>query len=145
MPDATPSALLRLFIALPVPAKKREVIARAQGQLKRAAPPGLIRWTRAEQFHLTLKFLGDIPATQVEALKVAVDEVCAGFSPMILSAGGIGFFPDERKPRVLWAGAADAGEQLAEVHRRIHAAVRPFAPADRSERFAAHITLGRFN
>jgi 2'-5' RNA ligase len=45
---------------------------------------------------------------------------------------------------VLWAGASDEGDRLPELHRRIHAAVLPFAPADDSERFSSHITLGRF-
>jgi 2'-5' RNA ligase len=135
---------LRLFIALPVPAEVRDNIARAQSQLRRAAPSGALRWTRPEQFHLTLKFLGDIPSAQLDALKQSMAEVCAGFSVFPLAAAGIGFFPHAQKQRVLWAGAADETGQLAELQRRMHAAVLPFAPADRSERFSGHITLGRF-
>jgi 2'-5' RNA ligase len=137
-------AFLRLFIALPVPADVRDNIARAQSQLRRAAPLGLIRWTRPEQFHLTLKFLGDIPSTQLDALKLSMGKVCSEFPAIPLAAVGIGFFPHAQKPRVLWVGATDAAGWLEELHRRMHAAVLPFAPADRSERFSGHITLGRF-
>ena len=144
MPDENPPAFLRLFIALAVPEVVRGEIARAQGQLRRVAPPGAIGWTRPEQFHLTLKFLGDIPSTQLDALKQAIAGACAGFSVMSLTAAGIGFFPHTKKPRVIWAGASDAARQLAELQRRLHMAVLPFAPADRSERFSAHVTLGRF-
>jgi 2'-5' RNA ligase len=144
MPDEIESAFLRLFIALPVPEGVRGEIERAQGQLKRSAPPGSIRWTRAEQFHLTLKFLGDFPSAQLEAMKKSVTDACAGFAPIQLTAHGIGFFPNEKKPRVLWAGAIDDSDRLAELFRRIHEAVMPFAPADSSERFSGHITLGRF-
>lgn len=142
--DENQPAFLRLFIALPVPAEVREEIGRAQGRLRREAPRGAVRWTRPEQFHVTLKFLGDFPSAQLEALKQAVSGACAGVAPMALAARGIGFFPNASKPRVLWAGASDSEGRLAELHRRIHAAVLPFAPADSSERFSSHITLGRF-
>jgi RNA 2',3'-cyclic 3'-phosphodiesterase len=139
-----PSAFLRLFIAIPVPLDVREEIGRAQGQLRRHSPPGAIRWTRPEQFHVTLKFLGDVPTAQVAALESLVSRACAGFPALQLSAHGIGFFPNEQRPRVIWAGADDHDGQLAELHRRIEPAVRPFALSAKPERFASHITLGRF-
>ncbi len=139
-----PAAFLRLFIALAVPPDVRQEIGRAQGQLRRNSPPGAIRWTRPEQFHVTLKFLGDVPSAQVAALEAAVAKVCVGFKVMKLSAHGIGFFPGAQPPRVLWAGVDDLSGQLAELHWQMDAAVRPFAPAERLERFTGHITLGRF-
>ncbi len=135
---------MRLFIALPVPAEVRREIGRAQDQLRRCAPPGAVRWAQPDQFHITLKFLGDMPANQLEALKQTVSEVCAGFPVMHLSADGIGFFPSVRKPRVIWSGANDNSGLMAVLHRQIHEAVRPFAPADNSEKFVGHVTLGRF-
>jgi 2'-5' RNA ligase len=142
--DHSSSAFLRLFIALAVPPDVRGEIGRAQGQLRRNAPPGAIRWTRPEQFHVTLKYLGDVPAAQVEALGKSVSEVCAGCPSLRLSASGIGFFPGAQKPRVIWVGADDASGQLAELHRQMEEAVRPFAPAEKPGKFAGHITLGRF-
>jgi 2'-5' RNA ligase len=141
---ANPAAFLRLFIAIAVPPDVRQEIGRAQGQLRRNSPPGAVRWTRPDQFHVTLKFLGDVPAGQVEALKKSVSAVCAGFAAMQLSARGIGFFPNVQKPRVIWAGADDDSGQLAELFRQMDEAVRPFAPAEKPGKFAGHITLGRF-
>ena len=134
----------RLFIALAVPPELRREIQRAQGQLQRHSPPGVIRWTPPEQFHVTLKFLGDVPAEQVEALKASVSAACTGFPALKLSAHGIGFFPSAHKPRVIWAGAEDESGQLACLHQRTDEAVRPFSPADKTARFTGHITLGRF-
>ena len=122
----------------------RQEIARAQSQLRRHAPPGAIRWTRPEQFHVTLKFLGDVPAAQVAALKESVSKVCTGFPALPLAAHGIGFFPGAQKPRVIWAGANDDSGQLAELFRQLDEALRPFAPAEKPQRFTGHITLGRF-
>jgi 2'-5' RNA ligase len=142
--DEPTPAFLRLFIALAIPRNVQQEIGRVQSQLQRSSPRGAIRWTRPEQFHVTLKFLGDVPATQVEALKVSVSRVCAGLPAIQLSAHGIGFFPNIQRPRVVWAGAGDDEGQLAELHRQLDEAARPFAPAEKPERFTGHVTLGRF-
>jgi len=144
MTEEIPTAFLRLFIAITVPSDVREAIERAQSQLKRHSPPGMIRWTPPDRFHTTLKFLGDVPATQVPDLKEAVTKVCAGFPVLQLSARGVGFFPSLQKPLVIWVGTHDESEQLEEMHRRIDEAVRPFAAADKPDKFTGHITLGRF-
>lgn len=133
-----------MFVAIPVPADVRQEIARAQGRLRRYAPPGAIRWTRPEQFHITLKFLGDVPAEQVGRLQESTAPICSGSPALPLSAHGVGFFPNIRRPRVLWAGASDINGRLLELYRQLDAALRWLAPADRTEKFTSHITLGRF-
>lgn len=138
------SAFLRLFIAIAVPPEVRKEIERAQGRLRRCAPTGVIRWTRPEQFHVTLKFLGDVPAEQLPELEKSVSSICASFPALQLAAHGIGFFPGRHKPRVIWTGAADEAGRLAELHRQIDEAMRPFAPPEKPGKFAGHITLGRF-
>jgi 2'-5' RNA ligase len=143
-PGAGVSGFLRLFIALEVPAEVCGEMARAQGQLRRNALPGAIRWTRPEQFHVTLRFLGDVPVNRLEALKTSVGAACAGFPAVRLSASGLGFFPGAERPRVIWCGAEDEAGRLADLHARLDEAVRSFAPAGKPERFAGHITLGRF-
>ena len=93
MIEPIPAAFLRLFIAIAVPADVRREIGRTQGRLQRNSSPGAVRWTRPEQFHITMKFLGDVPAEQVGALEKAIGAVSARFPALALSAQGIGFFP----------------------------------------------------
>ena len=143
MIEATPSPFLRLFIAIAVPPEVKQPLARAQAQLRRATPPGAVRWTQPEQFHLTLKFLGDAPQAQLGDVEKSFSRICAGFSPLPLAAHGIGFFPGPHKPRVIWGGVEDAAGQLAELHRLLDEAMGAFAPRDRPGKFAGHITLGR--
>jgi len=90
--SGNPSPFLRLFIALAVPPEVREEIGRAQGRLRRDAPPGAIRWTRHEQFHVTLKFLGDIPSAQLAALESSVSRVCVVCPALRLSRAASDFF-----------------------------------------------------
>ena len=144
MTPENPSGFQRLFIAIAVPPAIRDEIGRAQGRLKRNSPPGVVRWTRPEQFHVTLKFLGDVPVDQVDKIQTALAPICAASPPLQLLARGIGFFPNERKPRVIWVGVHDETSHLSDLHRQIDEAVRWLAPTETAGKFSGHITLGRF-
>lgn len=138
------SGFLRLFVAVAVPPAVQQEIARAQSRLRRLTPPGCIRWTNPRQFHLTLKFLGDVPAVQLPVLRESIAAVCANCPSLQLNAAGVGYFPNERKPRVMWVAVRDMEGRLPELHRRLDEALRCFASGEKSEPFSGHVTLGRF-
>ena len=140
----TSASFVRLFIAIPVPPAVRAEIGRTQTRLQRESPPGTVRWAPLDQFHITLKFLGDVSSEHLAALQEILRPICARFAPLDLSARGIGFFPHANQPRVIWAGAADRQDRLQELHRQIDEATQPLAPTERPEKFTGHITLGRF-
>jgi 2'-5' RNA ligase len=139
-----PDDLLRLFVAIPIPEPVREEMIRVQRELQPLAPSGTVRWTRPDQFHLTLRFLGDVPVKAVDALKKSLAQACAGVRPFHLRARGVGFFPDVRSPRVLWVGIEDGENGLADLQARIGQASAPFADMPGADNFLAHATLGRF-
>jgi RNA 2',3'-cyclic 3'-phosphodiesterase len=134
---------LRLFLALPIPAEVKVGLSAAQNELRRLLPPRAASWKRAENMHLTLRFLGDVDSSQVEALTASVTAVTTGFGAMPLLAERLGAFPDLRYPRVVWAWAHDAAERLAELQRRVATAANRFTPEPAEERFTGHITLAR--
>jgi 2'-5' RNA ligase len=144
MTDKSSKEPLRLFVAILLPASIRDEIAVAQRELQPLAPRGVVRWTKPEQMHLTLKFLGGVPADHVEDLKKSVQMVCAGRPALRLRAKGIGFFPNACSPRVIWAGVGDEEGRLADLQKEIESAVRPFAAEPGAENFVGHLTLGRF-
>ena len=134
---------LRLFVAIPVPEPFRDAIAIAQRELQSLVPRHAIAWTRPEQFHLTLRFLGGIPAACLGDLKAAVGAVCAKSCALRLRMTGLSFFPNARSPRVIWTGIQDAEHRLIDFQRQIEAAVRPFTSERSVNDFAGHATLGR--
>jgi 2'-5' RNA ligase len=143
MPDALAPEAFRLFIAITVPEDVKAEIEKAQAALRRALPKGCVRWARREQFHLTLKFLGDVEAERVGPLTAALEAACRGFRALKLRAEQVGFFPDPRRPRVLWVGVNDREEQLPPVQHAIQEATREYAAEEANERFTGHVTLGR--
>jgi 2'-5' RNA ligase len=132
----------RLFVALPVPAAVREELKRLQTELRQRLPDDCVRWTRPEQFHLTLRFLGEVDAGQVEALRAAVREVGDRFEPLHLRAEGVGFFPHGR-PRVIWVGVQDDRGELQLLQAAVREAVGDFTREKEEKDFTGHLTIGR--
>ena len=139
-----PGTTWRLFVAIPMPEPARNEIIRVQSELQPLVPREVVRWTRPEQFHLTLRFLGDVPADAVETLKQAVKAVCSDASPLSLRAQGVGFFPNPRLPRVLWVGINDGENRLVDLQQRVEEAVHQFSPEPGEKQFRGHVTLARF-
>ena len=140
MPDSAP---FRLFVAVTVPEGVKAKMEEAQAELRRVLPQRSVRWARREQFHLTLRFLGDVEAARVEALAEAIRAACRGFGALHLRAERLGFFPDLRYPRVAWVGVRDEAEQLPRLQQTVEAATEGFTTEEKKERFTGHITLAR--
>lgn len=118
-------------------------LARAQGELRTWVSTRGIRWTGSNQIHLTLRFLGNVEATRVEALTAVLRGVCRNFAPLQLRAETVGFFPNHRFPRIVWVGVRDAADYLGALQRAIQEATREFTAEPLEDRFIGHLTLAR--
>jgi len=143
MTDDSSTEKLRLFLAIPMPEAVRNEITGVQQEMRQLVSRDAVRWTKPEQFHLTLRFLGDVPVERVAALQEAVHAVCRGSPALRLRAQGTGFFPNARSPRVIWAGVNDGEGHLVDLQKKIEAVVRLFTKESGTERFAGHVTVGR--
>lgn len=134
-----------MFVALAVPESVKSAIEKAQAELRRVLPEKAARWTKREQFHLTLRFLGNVPVSRVDDLVNACREACHPHPPLRLIAQKVGFFPNNRMPRVVWVGIRDLDERLLTVWASIQAAVTPFTSEPPEREFTGHVTLARLN
>ncbi|MGO0123043.1 RNA 2',3'-cyclic phosphodiesterase [Desulfothermobacter acidiphilus] len=130
----------RLFWAVALPAALRRQLSELQRQLGFSSRQ--VKWVEEGNLHLTVRFLGDTPHKQVEAIKEAVALHLSGVPAFVSEVDRLGAFPSLRRPRVLWVGVK-AHPLLSRLHGAVEAAVRQlgFAPEERP--FAPHITLGR--
>ena len=103
---------------------------------------GAVRWTPAENLHLTLKFLGDVDEARVGSMRAALRDVLSGISGFCARVKGLGVFPDARRPRVLWAGLAAA--DLARTAGSVERALEPLGVEREKARFRPHVTIGRW-
>lgn len=132
----------RAFIAVALPAHVAEALGELQQKLRNFGIR--MKYTDPENIHLTLKFLGDIRPSDVEAINVQLSAAAAGFSPMTLSAAGMGVFPSIRRPRVLWTGVAGQSQMLEALHQEVENAMAAIGFEKENRRFSGHFTLGRF-
>lgn len=134
-------APLRLFFAVPVDDAVRAAARAAIEALRRCGADA--RWVDVDTMHLTLRFLGQTPASAVPALEKALAAAATGRPAFELAFDRLGSFKDRGLPKVIWAGVGDGGDRLADLAAALNGALKAegFPEADRE--FKAHFTLGR--
>ena len=133
----------RLFAAILLPENIRDAVAGMQTRLREIIGEDGIRWTPPEQFHFTLKFLGDVDDSELEKVIEGAENAAGHSTRFALEVAQLGVFPRQRSPQVLWVGATGdvpvlqqtaqyLNEELAK--RGFEAETKPYIP---------HITLAR--
>jgi RNA 2',3'-cyclic 3'-phosphodiesterase len=130
---------VRLFVALQISNEIREAIAALIYVLKPL--DNSWKWTRAENLHVTLKFLGEISPQKLPDVMGELQSIRTKL-PIPLKFKSLGFFPNERRPRVLWAGM-DPPPTLPELASRIDASLAKIGIAREEREFMPHLTLAR--
>jgi 2'-5' RNA ligase len=132
---------MRLFVALDIPEDVRSAIGALAAKLRPACRNA--RWVRIEGLHVTLKFIGETSPEKAGAIKTALASIPPR-APIPITFRGLGFFPDERRPHVLWAGIK-AGTELAALAGAIEAALDPLGISREERPFSPHLTLARLD
>jgi 2'-5' RNA ligase len=131
-----------LFLAVDPPPDAVAGLDRALAPVRAAA--GAPRWTPPPRWHLTLLFLGAVPAPLLAPLTSAVTPAVAGTAPMSLQLAGAGRFGSRRRPSVYWAGLSGDVEELAALAARLAAGARSVGLPVEDRPFRAHLTVGRW-
>jgi RNA 2',3'-cyclic 3'-phosphodiesterase len=133
---------LRAFIAVEIPAEIQRLIQQGTASLQNALPKPLVRWVETKNLHLTLKFLGDVSAENLEKLAGVIELELVTQPVFKMSVAGLGVFPGYHQPRIIWVGL-EAPKVLSSLQQSVEAsAVRlAFLPEERP--FSPHLTIGR--
>lgn len=134
--------LLRLFIALPIPASQRQALAALARRLPPPAPQTRLAFCSADTLHLTLAFLGDTDASALPALKEGLSILAASLSGFPLLPTRLGGFPDAEKAKIVWLGYAQSHE-LEALAAGVGRVVDGLGLARDAKPFKAHLTLAR--
>ncbi len=131
---------MRLFAAVPLTEPARSELIRALSHLKSLEWP--VRWVHEDDPHITLKFFGEVPDERFDVIEEALGLAVRNAPPLALGLSGLGAFPTERRPRVLWAGI-ESNAAFAALRERIEAACVAIGFAPEGTPFQPHVTLGR--
>jgi 2'-5' RNA ligase len=130
---------MRLFVALSISARIREELAALLNELRREDPGP--RWVNPANLHVTLKFIGHVSD---EKLSRVNDALCKVIPPSELTIDfrGLGLFPNDRHPAVVWAGV-QGPPGLPELAGRIDESLIPCGIPRETRPFSPHLTLAR--
>jgi len=130
---------MRLFVALSISTAIREQLTILVSELRKLDSKP--RWVNPAALHVTLKFIGSVSDDSLPEIAGALTAV-AKPSPLRLEFRCLGFFPNDRRPSVIWVGIA-ASQQLTALAASIDASLVPYGVARETRPFAPHLTLAR--
>jgi 2'-5' RNA ligase len=129
--------MMRLFVAVTPPPEALDELSSATAAMRSARPE--LRWTRPDQWHLTLAFLGEVDDQARADLSVRLGRAAAGHPPMRLALHGVGRFGN----RVLWTSVAGDVVALRRLAASVRAAARRARVAVEDRPYRPHVTLAR--
>lgn len=130
---------MRLFIALEIPPAVRQNIAALLDSLRAISKEP--RWVRPANLHVTLKFMGEIPDKKLDTLRTTLGAIRSE-REVTLEFRGLGFFPNDKHPRVFWAGI-EASQNLKPLAADIDGAMEKLGISREQRAFSPHLTLAR--
>lgn len=132
----------RLFFAINIPEDIRLELVKCQEKWRRYP----VRWTKPENLHFTVLFLGNVDDEQLITLRQKAEEALSSFRPFTIKLTEITLGPPQRLPNMVWVMAAadpeSAASNLAAALLEV-ARGAGIAPPNADRRFQLHLTLGR--
>jgi 2'-5' RNA ligase len=132
---------MRVFIAIELPDEVKAALAALQSELQKADAE--ISWTKPENLHLTLKFLGEVEADRIPKVTQACADAAASVGSFSIRVQDTGVFPNVKQPRVLWVGLAEGLAELRTLHNKLDENLHTLGFEKETRAFNPHLTLGR--
>ena len=132
----------RVFCAIDLPPDLKQQLAIHIDRLKKETGVKT-GWTSPENIHLTIKFLGNIPVSDVKKVSQAAAHAIRSLAPFKLIAEHCGAFPMYGPPRVLWIGVTDTSAQLARLYEGLDEECATAGFPKEARPFHPHLTLAR--
>jgi 2'-5' RNA ligase len=137
------TATKRLFVAIFPPPDIAVGLRAAVERLRQAVPPRALRWTRPEQIHLTMHFLGAVAIERIPGIASALQAACRGHRRHQLRLAGFGCFPNQTRPQIIWASLAGDLGPLESLQKSVNAGLLAVGCVAEDRPFHPHLTIGR--
>lgn len=135
------SETVRVFIAIEITKKTQDELANLAGLYK--DPHDKVTWVAPNNIHLTLKFLGNVPEKDIDRIKDVLSDLSKRYSRFEAEVKGLGVFPSEKSPRVVWAGVDKGRENIKSICGDLEEKLAQIGFPKEERGFTPHFTLGR--
>lgn len=131
---------MRLFVAVRLP----ESVQRRLDLVRQSVPPYAgFKWTKAQNLHITLKFLGEVEEHRIEPIKQTLEHAVSGLHPFSIRISGLGRFNSGGRMNVLWAGLSIGTEEMSRLATAVQRGLRDVGFLPEKRPFSSHVTLLR--
>jgi len=132
----------RAFIAINLSSEIHHNLEQVIRELRENMDRIPIRWIPVKNIHLTIKFLGEVSATNLSTITEILQSVAINHSCFEIRVGELGAFPSIHRPRVIWVGV-EAPSELKSLHKDIEIETASLGYEPENRPFSPHLTLGR--
>lgn len=133
----------RIFIAIDISEEARKRANFYLENLRKYFGDFRVGWERAEKFHLTLKFIGDVDENQLSKVIESVEKAATKFERFKICLTEPGVFPKAKNARVLWIGVKDEENNLAKIFENLEIELNKIGFQNETKRFHPHLTIAR--
>ncbi len=132
----------RIFIGVDIGEEILDNAADLQARLARTGAD--VKWVTPASMHITLLFLGETDNRDLLTVCRVVQDVASREPPFTLRVSGVGAFPNNRHPKILWAGITDGADALRRLYDDLETKLLDLGCYRKEERgYTPHLTLGR--
>lgn len=135
------STNLRIFAAIPVAPALQEKLYSSMDKPRDLR--WFQKWVHPADYHITVKFIGEISLHQVESIAETLMQAAAVHTPMQLKATDIGVFGAPKSPSILWAGLTGQIDSLRRLQQEVESRLAKLGYPAESRKYSPHITLAR--
>jgi 2'-5' RNA ligase len=134
--------MIRSFIAIETPKDIRDNIGVLQTRLKPSLG-NLVRWVAIENMHLTLIFLGEVKEDFLNKVMEQLTSVVKMVMPFEANINGLGAFPSQRSPRIIWIGMDKGKNEVIDLQTKVEKSLKTIGYKPEDRKFHPHLTIGR--
>lgn len=131
---------MRVFIAIEFKDNVKRYLKDVQDIVKLTAYNG--NFTHYDNFHLTVKYIGNIYNGEFDELCQCVDDICKDTKPFSIRIGDIGFF-NKRNENIIWVGVTKGKEKVMSLHRKTEKITTKSGFNEEHRKFRPHVTIGK--
>ncbi|MCS7202247.1 MAG: RNA 2',3'-cyclic phosphodiesterase [Dictyoglomus sp.] len=132
----------RLFIAIDLPLEIKKELYKIEEDLMKYIPRG-VKWVEMENFHFTIRFLGETEENEIPNIIKIMDEVAKESDSFYISLKEIGAFPNFKNPRVIWIGIEKGYKEMKDLFNKLETRISKLKFKKEDKDFSPHLTLGR--
>lgn len=131
---------MRLFFAINFDEKVKDYLSEVQALVRSSALKG--NYTLYDNFHLTLRFLGEFPESDVDIFCDCLDELATSAKPFKIKIGDIGSF-NRKDKHIVYVDVLENKEDLYKLAKKLNEIIDNHIEVEDKPPFKPHITLGR--